>query len=104
MKLFRAMLALLMVALWWPYSFGAEASTARGGALIRACAACHGPDGRSQGMIPSIDQLPAEDFTAALQAFRTGTRQGTVMNRIARGVDDAEISAMAAYVAARRGR
>ena len=82
----------------------ADVATPRGMALANACAACHGPDGRSQGAIPSIDNLPAEDFTTALQAFRADARQGTVMNRIAKGLDDAEISAMAAYFAARRGR
>ena len=47
-------------------------------------------------------QLSTDDFIAALQAFRTDSRHGTVMNRIGKGVDDAEIAAMAAYLAARR--
>jgi cytochrome subunit of sulfide dehydrogenase len=81
----------------------ADAAMASGPALANACAACHGPDGRSQGAIPSIDNLSAEDFIAALKAFRADARKGTVMNRIAKGVDDAEISAMAAYFAGRRG-
>jgi cytochrome subunit of sulfide dehydrogenase len=83
-------------------SSAAAADMARGPALAHACAACHGPDGRSQGAIPSIDHLSAEDFTVALKAFRTDARQGTVMNRIARGVGDAEISALATYFASRR--
>ena len=88
-----------------PFSAAAADSViARGPALVNACAACHGSDGRSQGAIPSIDNLSAEDFIAALKAFRADARKGTVMNRIAKGVDDAEISAMAAYFAGRRGR
>ena len=82
----------------------ADAAMASGPALANACAACHGPDGRSQGAIPSIDNLSAEDFIVALQAFRADTRKGTVMNRIGKGVNDAEIAAMAAYFAGRRGR
>jgi len=82
----------------------ADAAMAGGPALANACAACHGSDGRSQGAIPSIDNLSAEDFIAALKAFRADARKGTVMNRIAKGVNDAEISAMAAYFAGRRGR
>jgi len=85
-------------------SAAADMAMARGPAQADACAACHGPDGRSQGAIPSINHLPAEDFTIALKAFRADTRQGTVMNRIAKGLDDAEISAMAAYFAARQRR
>jgi sulfide dehydrogenase cytochrome subunit len=88
-----------------PSGIGAAEPTAlRGQAMANACAACHGPDGRSQGAIPAIDGLAAEDFVTVLKAFRAGTRQGTVMNRIARGLDDAEIDATAAYFAGRRGR
>jgi cytochrome subunit of sulfide dehydrogenase len=81
----------------------ADSATTRGLALSDACAACHGPDGRSQGAIPSINNLSAEDLTMALKAFRADARKGTVMNRIAKGIDDAEISAMAAYFAGRSG-
>ena len=94
----------LLIAGLLPLSAAAaDSAMARGPALVNACAACHGSDGRSQGAIPSIDNLSAEDFIAALKAFRADARKGTVMNRIAKGVDDAEISAMAAYFAGRRG-
>jgi cytochrome subunit of sulfide dehydrogenase len=93
----------LVTGLWSSSIAGMDSGTARGQALVNACAPCHGPDGRSQGAIPSIDNLPAEDFISALQAFRADTRKGTVMNRIGKGVDDTEITAMAAYFAGRRG-
>jgi sulfide dehydrogenase cytochrome subunit len=104
MKSLFAMSALLMLGLLLPHVVGAEPNRARGHALANACAACHGTDGRSQGAIPSIDHLSAEEFIAALQAFRADTRKGTVMNRIAKGIDDAELRAMATYFAARQGR
>jgi sulfide dehydrogenase cytochrome subunit len=105
MKLLCGMLGVLAAGLWLPHvAAAADAATLRGPALADACAACHGSDGRSQGAIPSIDNLPAEDFSAVLKAFRSDTRKGTVMNRIAKGVDDAEISALAAYFASRQGR
>jgi cytochrome c553 len=98
-------LALLLVAaLLPPVAAAADSASARGAALMNACAACHGPEGRSRGAIPAIDQLSAEEFSAALRAFRADTRQGTVMNRIAKGVDDADIRALAAYLAGRPGR
>jgi cytochrome c553 len=99
------LLIVLSVALW-RYGTGAAANgeTARGAALAHACAACHGPNGRSEGAIPSIETLSPEEVIAALTAFRAGTRQGTVMLRIARGLDEADINAVAAYVAAWRGR
>jgi cytochrome subunit of sulfide dehydrogenase len=96
---------MLLIAGLLPLSAAAaDSAMARGPALVNACAACHGSDGRSQGAIPSIDNLSAEDFIAALKAFRADARKGTVMNRIAKGVDDAEISAMAAYFAGQRAR
>jgi cytochrome subunit of sulfide dehydrogenase len=101
MKLLSAMLALLAAGLWLLNVAVADQAVSRGITLANACSACHGPDGRSQGAIPSINHLPAEDFTIALKAFRADARKGTVMNRIAKGLDDAEISAMAAYFAAR---
>ena len=104
MKLLSAMLASLVAALWLLNVAVAARAASRDIALANACAACHGPDGRSQGAIPSINHLPAEDFTIALKAFRADARQGTVMNRIAKGLDDAEISAMAAYFAAEQRR
>jgi sulfide dehydrogenase cytochrome subunit len=82
----------------------AERPEARGTALAHACAACHGPDGQSQGAIPSLNTLSAADAIAALQAFRAATRQGTVMLRIAKGLDDADITAVATYFATLRQR
>jgi sulfide dehydrogenase cytochrome subunit len=104
MKRLCGLLAALVAGLWLPHAAAADLALSHGAALTNACAACHGPDGRSQGAIPSIDNLPAEDFIAALKAFRGETRQGTVMNRIAKGVDDAEIRAMAAYFTGRQKR
>ncbi len=73
--------------------------TTGGPALAQACATCHGPDGRSQGAIPALDRLSPEDFRAAMQAFRTEERQGTVMNHIAKGLSEASIEALTAYFA-----
>jgi sulfide dehydrogenase cytochrome subunit len=98
-----AMLVLLAVALVLPPDIrAADPVAARGSALANACAACHGPNGRSQGAIPAIDTLSSADFTAALQAFRANTRKGTVMNLIAKGLDDADIEAVATYFATLR--
>src|SRR5262245_14993243 len=94
----------LSAGLILPNPVVADPAAARGATLANACAACHGPEGRSQGAIPSVGGVAAEDCMAALQAVRGEVRKGTVMNRIAKGVDDAEISAMAAYFAGRQGR
>lgn len=104
MNLLSAMLVSLVAVVVPVNSASADPAASRGAALANACAACHGPDGRSRGAIPSIDNLSAEDFVSALKEFRAEARNGTVMNRIAKGLDDAEIGATAAYFAGRRAR
>ena len=94
----------LTLALCLPGTGVADVLAARGVGLAHACAACHGPDGQSQGAIPSLNTLSAADAIAALQAFRAATRKGTVMLRIAKGLDDADITAVATYFATLRQR
>ena len=77
----------------------ADSSRSHGAALVNACAACHGPDGRSKGAIPSFNTLPKDRLVETLRAFRSGARQGTVMGLIAKGLEDADMEAIAAYVA-----
>ena len=93
------MRVLLTVALSLPGTVAAETGPGRGAALAHACVTCHGPEGRSQGAIPSLTTFSSADITTALQAFRAETRPSTVMHRIAKGLDDADITAVATYFA-----
>jgi cytochrome c553 len=93
------MRVLLAVTLWFPDMVAAEIGSARGAALAHTCVTCHGPEGRSQGAIPSLTTLSSADIITALQAFRAETRPSTVMHRIARGLDDVDITAVATYFA-----
>ncbi|MDT8384792.1 MAG: cytochrome c [Gammaproteobacteria bacterium] len=70
--------------------------------LANPCAGCHGPDGASPGPIPPLKGLPGSYIISAMQAFKTDQRQGTVMNRIAKGYTDEEIKLMAGYFEAGR--
>jgi cytochrome subunit of sulfide dehydrogenase len=98
------MRGLLIVTLWLPDIVAAETGLARGAALAHTCVTCHGPEGRSQGAIPSLTTLSSADIMTALQAFRAETRPSTVMHRIAKGLDDADITAVATYFATLPGR
>ena len=93
-RLLFAPLTLLLLLL---NTAAAESISLRGAALANACATCHGQDGQSRGAIPSLNSLSKENFATAMRAFQTGERQGTVMNRIAKGLDEAEVEAVAAY-------
>jgi cytochrome c553 len=67
------------------------------------CASCHGADGRSTVVpqYPKIGGQTAEYVVNALKAYRDGRRQGTyaaMMAAVAKGLSDADIANLAAYV------
>ena len=66
--------------------------------LANACAACHGPNGSSQGpATPSIAGISPDYFIDAMEAFKEDERHTTVMNRIAKGYSEEQIEAMAKF-------
>ncbi|QET03438.1 MULTISPECIES: c-type cytochrome [Cupriavidus] len=68
---------------------------------VPACAACHGPTGAGiPAQYPRIGGQFAEYTEAQLIAFRQGTRKNnSVMSTVAARMSDAEIKAVADYVA-----
>lgn len=67
--------------------------------IANNCFTCHGPDGRSPGTIPSLSRLSAERIASNLRGFKNGTEPSTVMGRHAKAYTDAEIDAVANYIA-----
>jgi cytochrome subunit of sulfide dehydrogenase len=65
-----------------------------------ACSGCHGA--RTATIIPSLQGQAPDAIVAAMQAFRTGVRPATVMDRIAKGFTDEEIRAIAAWASQQR--
>jgi len=65
--------------------------------LSLSCASCHGTDGKSLGIIPSISSLSTAYIETSLVAFKSGTRSSTVMSRHAKGYTDEEIRLIAEY-------
>jgi cytochrome c553 len=63
-----------------------------------ACLGCHtvAPDG---GPVPALGTFTSAQIVTAMQAFRSGSRPATVMNRIAKGFSDEEIKAIADWYA-----
>lgn len=65
-----------------------------------ACSGCHaGPD----NAMPSLQGKSASELEAAMIAFRTGAREATVMDRIAKGFTDSETTAIAQWLAQTEG-
>ena len=67
--------------------------------LAGACANCHGTDGRSPGGIPSLAGRPEAVLKAQMLAYKSDAAPvgTTIMNRLAKGYSDEEISALAHY-------
>lgn len=78
----------------------AQADIASGKMLAQTCAACHGTDGREfNDAMPPLAGMNAAKFSQAMRAFQDGSRSAIIMDRVARGYNDAEIAAMATFFA-----
>lgn len=97
----------LSVGLLLPIALTAAAApaerTGEGYALSQACTSCHGIDGRGGGAIPAIAGRPAPDLLDLLHELRRPDAamdaSATIMPRLLRGYDDAQLEALAAYFA-----
>jgi cytochrome c553 len=81
----------------------AAAQDTQGRNLAASCAICHGTEGRpvTKDMV-ALAGLPREHIAAQMRAFRDGKRPATVMHQIAKGYNDQQIDALAAWFAAQK--
>lgn len=70
--------------------------------LASLCSGCHTNDDRLTTTIPRIRGLAEGVIVQAMQAFRTGQRPATVMDRIAKGFTEDEIKQLATVLGARK--
>lgn len=68
-------------------------------AMAQNCFVCHGPGARGSQAIVALAGRPEELIAQQMLAFKTDQRAGTIMNRIAKGYDEAQIAAIAAHLA-----
>ncbi len=59
------------------------------------CFACHGPDGRSEGGMPTLAGQSAAGIYQALVEFKSGKRTATVMDRHAKGYSNDQLRRIA---------
>ncbi|MGC9456350.1 MAG: c-type cytochrome [Halothiobacillaceae bacterium] len=76
-----------------------HSSDASGATVGYTCMGCHGANGISKGSIVSLAGRNAEVMTRQLIDFKNDEREGTVMNRIAKGYTDEELRAVAEFFA-----
>ena len=67
-----------------------------------SCSGCHAPARTADATVPPLTDRNPADIVAAMQAFKSGQRPATVMDRIAKGFSEDEVKAIAAWYAAQK--
>ncbi|WP_439610704.1 c-type cytochrome [Reyranella sp.] len=65
-----------------------------------SCTGCHAPKKVADSVIPHIVGRKAEDIVTFMREYRSGAWPSSVMGRIAKGFDDQQTQAIAAWFAA----
>lgn len=65
-----------------------------------SCTGCHAATKIADSVIPRIAGRKAEDIVNFMREYRSGAWPSSVMGRIAKGFDDQQINAIAAWFAA----
>ena len=64
-----------------------------------SCSGCH--DAKIANALLPLKGRPSAEIVTAMQEFRSGKREATVMGRIAKGFSDEETQAIAAWLSQR---
>jgi sulfide dehydrogenase cytochrome subunit len=65
-----------------------------------SCTGCHAATKIADSVIPRIAGRKAADIATAMREYRSGAWPSSIMGRIAKGFDDAQTDAIAAWFAA----
>ena len=79
-----------------------RATAAEAPAGAASCSGCHPEDANADTSVPRLVGRDAGAIVAAMQAFRSGQRPATVMDRIAKGFSDDEVRAIAGWLVTQR--
>jgi sulfide dehydrogenase cytochrome subunit len=94
--------SLLFMGFYQPLAMAVEFSDPE--IIVHNCYGCHGAKAQkspvAKGAVPSLQALPASYIIESLTDFKYDKREGTIMNRIAKGYTEGELSAVASYLAA----
>ena len=67
-----------------------------------SCSGCHPARSGVETSVPRLQGRKAAEIVEVMQAFRSGQRPSTVMDRIAKGFSDAETQAIATWYESQR--
>ena len=91
-------LSIVLAATWVAAPASAQAPVAARD-IAATCANCHGTNGMSRGVVPSLAGQTTADIAAKMREFKQNQRPGTIMPQLAKGFTDAQIDAVAAWFA-----
>ena len=66
------------------------------------CANCHGTNGQSQGVVPSLAGQPKDVIVRKMQDYKAGRTPSTIMTQLAKGYTDEQIELAASFFAAQK--
>ena len=97
----RTVLATIAALAMFALPAAAQSAAARSAAPAGAssCSGCH--DAKVANALPPLKGRPSADIVAAMQEFRSGKREATVMGRIAKGFSEEETQAIATWLSQR---
>jgi sulfide dehydrogenase cytochrome subunit len=84
----------------WAQPAGPSPGAAPPGA--NSCSGCHPARSGVETSVPRLQGRKAAEVVEMMQAFRSGQRPSTVMDRIAKGFSDTETQAIAAWYESQR--
>jgi sulfide dehydrogenase cytochrome subunit len=67
-----------------------------------SCSGCHAASAGVDTPVPPLNGRNAADIVTQMEAFRSGQKAATVMDRLAKGFSEAEVQAIAAWYAAQK--
>jgi cytochrome c553 len=80
----------------------AEAASSMPPPGAASCTGCHASNPKVETRVPRIAGRSPAEIVAAMEAFRSGQKPATVMDRIAKGFTEAEVRAIADWLGAQR--
>ena len=95
-----ALAALLLTSM--PLAVAAAAGPADAPPGASSCSGCHPPSQAGVSPVPRLVGRNASEIVQTMQAFRTGQKPTTIMDRVAKGFSDDEIAAIARWYAAQK--
>jgi len=105
MKKYKTITALALLVLGFSQNAMAKVDVDAGQQRATMCLSCHGPDGNSTtSNIPSLAGQKPAYIVNQLRAFRSGARQGGMMNNMAKGLSNDEINNLAAFFASLKNK